>query len=212
MSGLVSAIQEHPRFAIAATVLLVAVGAILIRYSVTGSPIGVANVPWNEQGQPPPAEVQATLDRRIPADSCVAARELEPQLAADLASAGLTSWRIRRGTGVEDTTCVGAATDSEARTVTLLMAVPPDLREKLDAVAEALLAECKSKDQAAALVEAVLSRFELTGWELRQGGRINYPSDRADEVRRHLEAGCWIYSGTGWTDGGVRLFWIGGKQ
>jgi hypothetical protein len=42
-----------------------------------------------------------------------------------------------------------------------------------------------------------LDRVE--GWEISIGGRgIIGPSDRIEEIERHVENGCWIYSATGW--------------
>lgn len=68
------------------------------------------------------------------------------------------------------------------------------------------------KEEVTALIEAVLVEAGMDGWEIRTDGPgIVGPGDRIEEIERHVENGCWIYSTTGWTAEGTRLFWIAGK-
>lgn len=40
---------------------------------------------------------------------------------------------------------------------------------------------------------------------------LSVPSDRVEEIERHVENGGWVYSTTGWTAEGTRPLWIAGK-
>lgn len=143
-------------------------------------------------------------------DECITAESAASKVQASLRELGYDEWSVIRGPGASGNACVGASIDAETGQVILLMALAPDLRASLDELRDRLLDECHSKDEAADLVRSLLTEHGLQGWELRVGGRINVPSERNDEAMRHIAAGCWIYSGTGWTEDGTRLFWVGG--
>jgi len=162
-------------------------------------------------GTPAPPELEAALAAAFPEDSCVAATDGELAVSEILDRQEHADWRIALGTGATDEACVGALVDAGSRRVTLIMALSPALRERLEILAADLRSECHPRDEAARLVTTILDEMSPPGWELRIGGRINAPSERMEEVLRHIDAGCWIYSGTGWSADGTRLFWIGGK-
>jgi hypothetical protein len=50
-----------------------------------------------------------------------------------------------------------------------------------------------------------------SGFEIRSGGAIGGPVDRFQEVVRHVEAGCVIYSTVGFSEEGVRVYWLAGE-
>lgn len=143
-------------------------------------------------------------------DACVAPQVAEEQINAILADLGHADWSVEYGTGAADTECVGAGLDGETRTVILVMALSPEVADGLAAVREQLYSECRTKEEATALVEAVLVQAGMERWEIRSDAGIAAPNDRIEEIERHVENGCWVYSTTGWTGEGTRLFWIAG--
>lgn len=71
------------------------------------------------------------------------------------------------------------------------MALSPEVNAGLAAVREQLYGECRTKDAAAALVKAVLVRAGMDGWKI-EAGPLSVPSDRVEEIERHVENGCWV--------------------
>lgn len=160
---------------------------------------------------PPPPDLENRVWSLFSEDACMAPQVAEEQINAILADLGLADWSVEYGTGAADTECVGAGLDGETRRVTLVMALPPEVADGLAAVREQLYSECRTREEATALVEAVLVHAGMEGWEVRTDGPgISGPSDRIEEIERHVENGCWVYTTTGWTGEGTRLFWIAG--
>ena len=200
-------LQARPRLLIAITVLVFGGGSALVGYEVSRPPARTGF-----SGVSPAPEVQDGVMTLFGEDRCVAADAAASQVRAKLDALGRSDWAVIHGPGAQGATCVGAAIDAEARQVVLLMALEPQTREGLDAVAERLLQECRSKDEAVQMVKSALEGAGADAWELRTDGSRSYgPSDRIDEINRHVEQGCWIYSGTGWTADGTRIYWVGGK-
>lgn len=188
------------------SVLLVAVVVVALPLAALA---GI--IPGNDQAPLPPG-----LENRVTSlfseDGCVAPQVAEEQINAILADLGYSEWSVEPGTGAASTECVAATLDGETRTITLLMALPPEVNAGLAALREQLYRECRTKEEATALVEAVLVQAGMEGWEIRTDGPgISGPSDRIEEIERHVENGCWVYSTTGWTADGTRLFWIAGE-
>lgn len=103
------------------------------------------------------------------------------------------------------------ASNGTRRRVVLIPALRPDVRAALQGVTEALYQQCLDREAAIAYVTAALRRLGESGFEVRTDGPITAPVDRRDEVFSHVEQGCWIYAGTGWTDEGKRLYYVIGK-
>lgn len=201
------AMQARPRLLIALTVLIVGGASVAFSYA-TSRP----SVSSTFGGVPPPAEVASGIQEIFPVDRCVSADEAAAQVRATLDATGHRDWALTRGPGATGETCVGATIFADTEEVVLMMALGPELEESLAAAAEQLLYECHTKDEAVAIVRAVLETAGTTGWEIRTDGSTSYgPDERIDEIERHVAEGCAIYAGTGWTGEGVRLYWIGGK-
>jgi hypothetical protein len=161
---------------------------------------------------PPPPKLQAAIDAVMAPALCVTATEAEEKLGARLLGLGWDDWSVVRGPGVTSSGCVSTTVSTASRRVVLIMALRPAVQNALHNVANELLDECLSEAAAMALVAETLNELGERGWELRTGGPIGGPIDRLDEVQRHVRDGCFIYSGTGWTEDGVRLFYVGGRQ
>lgn len=158
---------------------------------------------------PPPPELEARVTSLFMDDRCVTPVDAEQQINSILAELGYADWGVAFGTGAADTECVGAGIDAETRHVLLVMALSPEVREGLDAVREQLYRECRTQEEAAALVESALVEAGMEDWRI-ESGSISVPNDRVEEIEHHVANGCWVYSGTGWRADGTRIFWIAG--
>jgi hypothetical protein len=161
---------------------------------------------------PPPPELEDKVFSLFSEEACVSPQVAEQEITAVLADLGYSEWSVAFGTGAADSECVAAGLDGQTRTVLLFMALPPDVRTGLARVQELLYIECRSKDEATALIEAVLRDAGMENWKIEtSSGAPAVPIDRAEEIERHVENGCWVYSTTGWTADGTRVFWIAGN-
>lgn len=191
----------------------VGVGTIVAGIMVAGFAIAAPVLPSEWNGDPtPPADVQAAIDGVFTTDPCVTASEAEEELDARLLGFGLDDWSIRRGPGVTTSGCVSTTVTTRDRQILLIMALRPEVKSALFEIANELLDDCLSEGEAMARVRNVLESLGEENWELRTDGPIGGPIERIDEIQRHVDAGCFIYSGTGWTQGGVRLFFVGGRR
>lgn len=169
----------------------------------------VAGIVPGSDEVPPPADLEAGMAGLFSEDACVSPPEAEEQINSLLADLGYAEWKVAHGTGAATTECVGAGLDSQTRTITLFMVLTPQVNEGLAAVREQLYRECRTRDEAVALVDAVLRDAGMEGYRVETGS-LSVPPDRADEIERHVEKGCWVYSTTGWTADGTRMFWVAG--
>lgn len=183
----------------------------LVAAVVVALPLAVVAgiVPGSDE-VPPPADLEVGVAGLFAEDRCVGPEEAEQHIEALVADLGYVEWKVAHGTGAPTSECVGAGLDNQTRTVTLFMALAPQAREGLDAVREQLYRECYTRDEAVALVDAVLRDAGMEGYKI-ENGSLSVASDRADEIERHVENGCWVYSTTGWTADGTRLFWVAGN-
>jgi hypothetical protein len=190
--------------AVRRSLLLVAAVAIALPLAVAA---GI--VPGTDEA-PPPADLEAGVAGLFADDRCVSPQEAGQQIDALLADLGYAAWTVEPGTGAATTECVGAGLDNQTRTVTLFMALSPRAREGLEAVREQLYGECRTRDEAVALIDSVLRDAGMEGYRI-ENGSLSVPNDRAEEIEAHVDSGCWVYSTTGWTADGTRMFWIAGN-
>lgn len=190
--------------AIRRSLLLVAAVAIALPLAV------VAGILPGSDEVPPPPDLEAGVVGLFSEEDCVSPQQAEQQINSLLTELGYAGWTVEHGTGAATSECVVAGLDNQTRTVTLFMALTPEVNEELAAVREQLYRECRTRDEAAALVDAVLRDAGVEGYRI-ESGSLSVPSDRAEEIQRHVDNGCWVYSTTGWTADGTRMFWIAGK-
>lgn len=186
------------------SLLLVATLAIAVPLAVAA---GI--VPGSDE-VPPPADLENGVFGLFSEEVCVGPREAEQQINALLADLGYADWEVDYGTGAETTECVAAGIDGQTRTITLFMALTPEVYDGLAAVREQLYSECLTRDEAVARVDQVLRDGGMEGYRI-ESGPLSVPSDRVAEIERHVDDGCWVYSTTGWTADGARVFWIAGQ-
>lgn len=159
---------------------------------------------------PVPPDLETRVTSMFSEDVCVAPEGALEQINAILADLGYAEWSVVPGVGAMDADCVLPTLDGETRTIGLLMALPPEVQDGLAAVREQLYQECLTQGEARALVEAVLVDSDMDGWKVERGS-LSVPSDRMEEIERHVENGCWVYSTSGWTADGTPFFWIAGN-
>lgn len=186
---------------------------LLVAVVVVALPLAaLAGILPGSDDVPPPPELKTKVFGLFSEDVCVSPQIAEEQITAVLADLGYSEWSVAFGTGAADTECVAAGLDGQTRTVLLVMALPPEVRTGLAVVQEQLYNECRTKDEATALIEAVLREARMENWKVEtSSGSPAVPIDRAEEIERHVENGCWVYSTTGWTADGTRVFWIAGN-
>jgi hypothetical protein len=166
---------------------------------------------WKGDPAPPPHLAEA-VNQVFTEGRCISAAEADETIRVRLHDLGYAEWEIKWGPGVQSKSCVGAAVDTVAGRIVLIRGLRPEVKEALMLVADELLNLCLGKEEAAGLITSALTGLGETGWQLRTDGPIGGPLDRLDEVERHVDAGCFIYSGTGLTADGGRVYYIGGRQ
>lgn len=88
----------------------------------------------------------------------------------------------------------------------------PEIKREVDGVVDELLRRCLDRDQAERLLRDALASAGASNFELRTDGSEAGPIAREAEVHAHFEAGCWIYSASGWRADGTPIYVIGGKS
>lgn len=161
----------------------------------------------------PPA-LQAVLDTAFSNERCMSAEAAADGLRRQLDQHGLSEWSVDV-THVTPTDCVTWSLQSfgsaNPHTITLIGTLSPTIREALRSVREDTFQRCLTKDEALSLVSATLEKLGQKEFELRTDGPFQVPLDRQDEVIRHYDAGCWMYSTFGWIDGKY-MFYLSGKE
>jgi hypothetical protein len=185
---------------------------LVIGASLLFDPTGDANQSQSWDVDPlPPTDLEQAVNE-VFGSGCISASEAEDGVETRLTELGYSDWHVSRGAGVRVDGCVSAMIDTVNRQVRLLMALRPQVKAALYHAANRLLDECMSQEEATSLVSSVLADLDELRWEIQSTGLVGGPLNRLDEVERHVAAGCWVYTGTGWTADGTRLFYIGGKD
>ncbi len=78
-------------------------------------------------------------------------------------------------------------------------------------VTEELYKRCLGKQEAIEHVTSVLRGLSETDFEVRTDGPLTAPLGREDEILDHIAAGCWVYSGTGSSSSGRRIYFLSGR-
>jgi hypothetical protein len=159
-----------------------------------------------------PAPLTAAIDSLTDPDRCLRAADADAAVYDKLRSLRMTGWTTTRDPGVRDDTCVAPYVDTSVNHVVLVRTERPETREALSAFAERSYRDCLTQAQAMDAVSAILDKFHETAWTLRTDGPVGGPLDRLDAIVEHVRKGCWIYSGTGSTADGQRLYYIAGPS
>ncbi len=174
------------------------------------------NSPSIAVDEPPPDALVAAA-KRVEASllarsggQCVGARDFEISMRGPLADASLTNWTMTRGPGILDNSCVAYGFFTGRHSISLVAALPTQVKIALQRVAEESYSRCLTSDQLSSSVESVLRANDQEGWEIRNSGLVGGPIDRLDAIVDHVKAGCFVYSGTGISAAGAREYYIVG--
>jgi len=118
--------------------------------------------------------------------------------------------KTRSASVTGDDTCVGFGLVTSRSSILLVSALPGRVRAGLQLVAEDSYNHCLTKEEVTEKVESVVMASDLTEWEIRNDAPVGGPLDRLDAIVEHVKAGCFIYSGTGMSADGKRLFFVVG--
>ncbi len=83
-------------------------------------------------------------------------------------------------------------------------------KDALATVASRTYDVCMTKDDATAAVDTVLRASGIADWEVRSDGPVAGPLEKLDGIIAHVRSGCFIYSGTGLSAEGRRIFYVVG--
>jgi hypothetical protein len=153
-------------------------------------------------------DVQATIDAVFTGQGCVSPDAARDALASQLSADGLSGWTIEsRAAGAN---CVTAGPIEPEWTIVLLPVNGPDVSAAMEQVRAELMDKCLTEAEARAFVSQALKSAGVTDFEITTVGPLGYPVGQEDAVMKHLDEGCFIYSGSGHTADGKPLFGING--
>jgi hypothetical protein len=155
------------------------------------------------------AAIQASIDSVL-TGGCVSASEARPALEAQLNADGFTHWTVESRAG--GTACVTAGPIEPEEVVVLLPVLGGDLSAVMAKVREELMERCLDEAQTRSFVTQALHGAGLADFEITTDGPVGYPRGQRDAVSEHMDAGCFVYSGSGHTADGVPLFGISGGE
>lgn len=158
-----------------------------------------------------PESLEDAVRQALDEDRCTSAALAERDLRERLIRLGYVDWSIHFEIGVQPDSCVAASIDTSRKRIRLGPALRPEVRRAMQEAADYLIENCLGRQEAVDYLTSMLIRLEEVNFEIRTDGPFGIPLDRVDEVLRHVEAGCWVYSGTGWTAQGRALFFLSGR-
>lgn len=159
-----------------------------------------------------PAGLSAAIGSLLDPGRCLRATDAEAAVHDRLVALRMTGWATSRDPGVRDAMCVTLAIDTSVNHIVLVQTMRPEVRDAMAAFAEVSYRDCLTQAQASDAVSSILAKFDQTGWSLQTDGPVGGPLDQLDAITEHVKKGCWIYSGTGFTADGQRLYFIAGPQ
>jgi hypothetical protein len=186
----------------------------LALYSIVGAPMPlVQEAPIQASDLPdasPPALLDAQLVGMFREDECIAPSVARERVADMFDQLGLADWTIDMSANIEASRCVGAAIHAERRAVVLHMATSPEAKAAIEDVAATLLRQCMKRDEALALLTSRLESAGERDFITRTDGPVGGPLDQLDQIVAHHQKGCAIFSGVGWTEDGMRVYYLAG--
>jgi len=182
-----------------------AAAALLIGVSTVAA-VGVLN------SDAPPPEVDAAVAGVFQDRDCISAAEARPMIRDRLDEIGYPAWTIESRSytsssqNADEARCVGAVVIGG--TVALLPAPGTDILEAMELVADELLLDCYSRDEAKQLVTTALAAHGAEGWTISgdPSGPQSYPTDQEQAYLQHVADGCVVYAGMPFGPGEVFLW------
>jgi len=159
-----------------------------------------------------PGDLDAFLVDLFSTDGCVRASDAEDAVIGELVQLGLEpEWRVVLRPEVGADTCVGYAAHSGRREIRLIAALRPEVRIALEKVRDQLLGECLDRNSAVEVLRSALEEEDERDFLIRTDGPVGGPPGEYSAVVEHVMDGCFVYSTTGWTEDGIRLYYLAGQ-
>lgn len=152
--------------------------------------------------------VQAVVDSVFKGE-CKTPAAAASELGKQLEAGGYADWTI--ASRAESTDCVTGGVIALSKTVALVPVDAPDVTAAMDEVGAELMRRCLNEVDAKAFVEQALNSVGVSRFEIQTDGPLAYPTDQEKDVLKHLDAGCFVYSGAGHTRDGIPVYFINGK-
>jgi len=162
----------------------------------------------DDSGFPP--NLEKALLQVIGDRSCLAPTDAERQFRVSLDRSGFSDWTISRERGVRSDGCVSAGVSTSDRRIVLIPVARLEVRQAMQRVTVELRRRCLGEDDAIEYIASVLRSMGEANPEIRSGAWIVIPEASAEAVQRHVDAGCFTYSGMTWTAAGQPVYLIGG--
>jgi hypothetical protein len=192
-------------------VLLVVAAALTFLVKVAASGEDLAAPRETPAAGGVPTALQAAVDSVFEGRSCVAPGEAEAAIRARLIGSDYASWTITSTGTLPSAGCVVAGFDLVERVIVLVRVARLEVRQVMEDVRHELLRTCLQRDAAIEYLRGVLRALGEPDPEIRTDGPITFPVAAEEETRRHIEAGCYLYSGAIWNDAGDPVYLLGGE-
>ena len=134
----------------------------------------------------------------------------EEQVSRSLVDLGYTDWTVASEPDVTPNDCVSGAIMPSEQRVLLTKALRPEVNAALGTMSDHTLDNCLGRDEAIRFVRSTLDALGERGYEIRTDGMLAAPAQRWEEAKRQVEAGCYVFSGTGRTADGTAVFYVTG--
>lgn len=195
------------------TLARLAAGAVLIVAAVMASELILADeIQYSDSGEPEaPADIQDAIKTLFVVGRCTTAAEAEERLPGTLSDLGHPDWVVDFEGNILADDCVTSATLTSERRILVVEALRPEVDAALDGLTNYTLDHCLGRDEAMEFVTSSLDALGESDYEIDTSGMLSAPVERWDHAVRHYEAGCFVFSGVGNSDDGVRLYFVTGK-
>lgn len=145
-------------------------------------------------------------------ESCPTTFEATRALRSVLDRLGYSDWSVDRENGVRPDGCVSGSIDAGTHRLILTPALSAEVRSAVQVVRDNSYDRCLTERDATDMLTTTLTALGQADFEVRVDGPLSAPMDRWDEIEHHIRAGCWVYSGTGLSADGQRIFYLVGEH
>jgi hypothetical protein len=161
----------------------------------------------------PYPEVEAAIEEALGGGTaCSSVSDVTSSIRDRLDAHGFADWSIRPAAGVGTAPCLAATYFASEHAVLLLPALGEAGSEAVHAAGDELLASCYRRSDAIALISSVVRSIGITNFRVAadpwgpQGG----PIDQIEAYKAHVAAGCFVYVGLGYEEGGQSIYYLWG--
>jgi hypothetical protein len=140
---------------------------------------------------------------------CVGRQEAADLVRRRLDALGLTDWNVRVDDRIREARCVTFAAIGDDHEVLMIASMGGDVANALDNVADQLLRECLSRDEAFTLIRSTLETLGVSNPNIQSTGIRQVPVP-GDAYLEHFRNGCAVYGGAQFDSVGRYTWFISG--